>query len=305
MKKNKLPQNKTLKRSIDGKTLKRLISYLFKYYKKGILVGILISSACGSASAMFMEKIVAHINEGLDKGYSAIEKGLYTTLIFMASVYILGLVTSFISQRLGAILTQDLLRRIRVDMFKHMQTLPIKYFDTTPHGETMSCYTNDIDTLRQLVSQSLPQIFASSTTIIVLLVFMLSRSIWLTLVVLLAVIAILTVTSKIGGKSAKYFIKQQKSIAKVEGYIEEMMKGQKVVKVFNHEEEAKQKFDELNDNLFKDAYSANKFANIFKGFQLHLPLEFIEKAMFHPGINFPLTVNIHRPMLPGNFQGQL
>ena len=266
MKTNKMPPKGMMpKRSLDGKTLKRLISYLFKYYKKGIiiiLIGILISSACGSASAMFMERIVAHINEGLKEGYNAIEKGLYTTLIFMASVYIIGLATSFISQRIGAVLTQDLLRRIRVDMFKHMQTLPVRYFDTTPHGETMSCYTNDIDTLRQLVSQSLPQIFASSTTIIVLLIFMLSRSIWLTLVVLLAVVAILTVTKKIGGRSGKYFIKQQRSIAKVEGYIEEMMKGQKVVKVFNHEEEAKNKFDELNNQLFNDAYSANKFANI-------------------------------------------
>ena len=265
MKDKDLPFDKMPKRGIDGKTLKRLMSYLFKHYKKSIiiiLICIVISSACGSASAMFMEKIVSHINDGLNNGYSAIEKALYTTLAVMAGVYVIGITTSYIYQRMGAILTQDLLRRIRVDMFKHMQTLPIRYFDTTPHGETMSCYTNDIDTLRQLVSQSLPQIFASGTTIIVLLGFMLSRSIWLTLVVLLAVVGILTVTKLIGGKSAKYFIKQQKSIAKVEGYIEEMMKGQKVVKVFNHEEEAKIKFDELNEGLYKDAYSANKFANI-------------------------------------------
>ncbi len=264
---NKRPPQGELgkKRSLDGVTLKRLIKYLFKYYKKSviiILVCILISSACGSASAMFMEKIVAHISNGLEIGYSAIEKSFITTIILMGSIYLIGLISSFIYQRLGAILTQDLLRRVRVDMFKHMETLPIKYFDTTPHGETMSCYTNDIDTLRQLVSQSLPQFFASGTTIVVLLCFMLSRSIWLTLVVLMAVLFILYVTKTVGGKSSEYFIKRQSSIARIEGYIEEMMKGQKVVKVFCHEEEAKEKFDKVNQQLFEDSNNADKYANI-------------------------------------------
>ena len=265
MKNNKKPPQGFPKKRLDGTTLKRLLGYLLKNYKKSIilvLVLLLISSACGSASAMFMEQIVAHIRKGLGVGYSAIQKDFITTIIMMCSIYLIGLISSFVYIRIGAILTQDFLRRIRVDMFKHMETLPIKYFDTTPHGETMSCYTNDIDTLRQLVSQSIPQFFASGTTIIILLIFMLSRSIWLSLVVFVAVFFIFFVTKKVGGKSSTYFIKRQKSIAKIEGYIEEMMKGQKVVKVFCYEEEAKEKFDKLNEQLFNDSNNANKFANI-------------------------------------------
>ena len=143
-----------------------------------------------------------------------------------------------------------------------MQSLPIKYFDTHTHGDIMSYYTNDIDTLRQLISQSMPQLFTSLLTIIALLFYMLYLSVWMTLVVFLGVFAMTMVTKKIGGNSARYFVKQQKAIGVVEGYIEEMMNGQKVVQVFCHEEESKKDFDRINDQLFKDAESANIFANI-------------------------------------------
>ena len=143
-----------------------------------------------------------------------------------------------------------------------MQTLPIKYFDTNTHGDIMSHYTNDIDTIRQLISQSIPQLFSSVLTIIALLSYMLYLSVWMTLLVFLGVFAMTMVTKKVGGNSAKYFVKQQKAIGAVEGYIEEMMNGQKVVKVFCHEEESEKAFDKLNEQLFRDAESANKFANI-------------------------------------------
>ena len=147
-------------------------------------------------------------------------------------------------------------------MFGSMQTLPIRYFDTHTHGDIMSHYTNDIDTLRQLISQSIPQLFTSALTIIALLFYMLYLSVWMTVLVFFGVIAMMQVTKKVGGSSAKYFVKQQKSIGAVEGYIEEMMNGQKVVKVFCHEEESEKAFDRLNEQLFSDAQNANKFANI-------------------------------------------
>ena len=246
-------------------TVTRLIKYLFKYYKAYlIIVGIciLLSAVSGTVSSLFLNQIVLIISDGLKIGYSAIYARLLRIILIMIGFYLVGIVSSFIYSRLMAVVTQGFLNKMRQKMFGSMQSLPIKYFDTHTHGDIMSHYTNDIDTLRQLISQSIPQLFTSALTIIALLGYMLFFSVWMTLLVFLGVFAMMQVTKKVGGNSAKYFVKQQKSIGAVEGYIEEMMHGQKVVKVFCHEEESEKDFDRLNEQLFSDAENANKFANI-------------------------------------------
>ena len=246
-------------------TVSRLFKYLFKYYKIYlVIVGIciLLSAVSGTVSSLFLNKLVLIITEGLQVGYSAIYAGLLSIILLMIGFYVVGIVSSFVYTRLMAIVTQGFLNKMRQNMFASMQTLPIRYFDTNTHGDIMSHYTNDIDTLRQLISQSIPQLFSSVLSIIALLFYMLYLSFWMTLLVFLGVFAMTVVTKKVGGNSAKYFIKQQRSIGAVEGYIEEMMNGQKVVKVFCHEEESEKAFDRINEQLFDDAKNANKFANI-------------------------------------------
>ena len=246
-------------------TVVRLFKYIFKYYKSYlVIVGIciLLSAVSGTVSSLFLNQLVLIITEGVKVGYSAVYAKLLRIILLMVGFYLVGVVSSFVYSRLMAIVTQGFLNKMRRNMFGSMQTLPIKYFDTHTHGDIMSHYTNDIDTLRQLISQSIPQLFNSVLTIVALLFYMLYLSVWMTLLVFLGVFAMTMVTKKVGGNSAKYFVKQQKSIGAVEGYIEEMMNGQKVVKVFCHEEESEKAFDKLNEQLFNDAESANKFANI-------------------------------------------
>lgn len=246
-------------------TILRLIKYLFKYYKTYltiVAICILFSAFSGTVSSLFLNKIVLIISDGLKKGYDAIYADLLGVIVTMIGLYIVGIASSFIYTRLMAIITQGFLNKMRQNMFGGMQSLPIKYFDTHTHGDIMSYYTNDIDTLRQLISQSMPQLFTSALTIIALICYMLYLSVWMTLLVFVGVVAMALVTKKVGGNSAKYFVKQQKSIGVVEGYIEEMMNGQKVVKVFCHEEESKMDFDKINEQLYSDAQKANKYANI-------------------------------------------
>ena len=246
-------------------TILRLIKYLFKYYKVYltiVAICILFSAFSGTVSSLFLNKIVLLISEGLDKGYDAIYADLLGVIMTMIGLYFVGIASSFIYTRLMAIITQGFLNKMRQNMFGGMQSLPIKYFDTHTHGDIMSYYTNDIDTLRQLISQSIPQLFTSALSILALVCYMLYLSVWMTLLVFVGVVAMALVTKKVGGNSAKYFVKQQKSIGVVEGYIEEMMNGQKVVKVFCHEEESKKNFDKINEQLYSDAQKANKYANI-------------------------------------------
>ena len=246
-------------------TVTRLFKYLFKYYKSYlVIVGIciILSAVSGTVSSLFLNQLVLIITEGLKVGYSAVYAKLLRIILMMIGFYLVGIVSAFVYTRLMAIVTQGFLNKMRQNMFGSMQTLPIKYFDTNTHGDIMSHYTNDIDTLRQLISQSIPQLFSSVLTIVALLFYMLYLSVWMTVLVFLGVLAMMQVTKKVGGNSAKYFVKQQKSIGAVEGYIEEMMNGQKVVKVFCHEEESEKAFNRLNEQLFSDAENANKFANI-------------------------------------------
>ena len=246
-------------------TLARLMKFLFKYFKGSLIavfICIIFSAFSGTVSSLFLNRIIIVIADGLKTSYGEVLGDLVRVLALMAGLFILGIVSSFIYTRLMAIITQGFLNRMRQEMFGGMQSLPVKYFDTHTHGDIMSHYTNDIDTLRQLVSQSLPQLLSSALTLIALLFYMIYLSVWMTLLVFVGVIAMFMVTKKVGGNSAKYFLKQQKSIGTVEGYIEEMTHGQKVVKVFCHEDESKKDFDEINGQLYEDAYNANKFANI-------------------------------------------
>ena len=246
-------------------TLLRLFKFLFKYYKTYLIivaVCIFLSALAGTVSSLFLNQLLLVIGDGINTGFNSVSGRLMQVIGLMIGFYALGVITTFIYSQLMAVVTQGFLDKMRQNMFGSMQNLPIKYFDTHTHGDIMSYYTNDIDTLRQLISQSIPQLLTSFLTIVALLFYMLFLSVWMTLVVFLGVFAMTMVTKKIGGNSARYFVRQQKAIGVVEGYIEEMMNGQKVVQVFCHEEESKKDFDKINDQLFKDAESANIFANI-------------------------------------------
>ena len=246
-------------------TLKRLLKILFKTNGKMLFLvfGCLIISAIVSvSSSIFLERLILQIGKGLIEGMDAVWGSLVKIFITMGCVYGAGILCNFIYSRLMAVLTQKFLHEIRTGLFNKMQSLPVKFFDQHKTGDIMSSFTNDTDALRQLVSQSIPQFFSVSISIVTLLIIMFSSSIWLTLVIFLGVIAMFFVTKLVGGNSAKYFIRQQKSLASEEGFIEEIMHGQKVVKVFCHEEDAIKDFNEKNEQLFEDASKAHAFANI-------------------------------------------
>ena len=246
--------------------LSRLIKYMFEYYKLHliiVLICITLNSMAAISSSIFIERIVNDvITPGIANGWDSVKDKLLTIIGIMIGIYIVGLIASFVYTRIMAHVTQGFLYHVRNDMFNKMQSLPIKFFDTHTHGDIMSIYTNDTDAISQLISQSIPQAYASLVAVITLLVTMLVSSIWLTLVVLAGVGVMVMVIRLIGGKSAKYFMLQQGAIGKTEGFIEEMMHGQKVVKVFCHEEQSKSDFDAINNSLFKASEKANKYANI-------------------------------------------
>lgn len=249
-----------------GKTTKRLMKYLFKIYRfkiVAVVFCILLSSVAGLCASVFLQQVIDNvITPGLANGFDTVSKTLITIISVMGGIYFIGLACTTIYSQVMVYITQDFLRVLRIDMFSKMEKFPIKYFDTTPHGDTMSTYTNDTDAIRQLVNQSLPQLFSSLVTVITVFSLMIYYSIWLTLIVLVAIVVMLIITKKIGSKSAKFFMRQQQSLASAEGYIEEMMNGQKVVKVFNHEEETIADFHNINGKLCSDSEKANKYANI-------------------------------------------
>ena len=246
-------------------TLPRLLKMLFSL-NKGYLIAtgvcLLLASITGVANSVFLQHILTLINQGVQNGLDAVWGSLVTLFIIMGSVYATCLICNFLQTRLMAVITQKFLHQVRTSVFDKMQSLPIKYFDTHLTGDIMSSYTNDTDALRQLVSQSIPSLFSSLISIITLLIIMFSKSLWLSLVIFLGVAFMTLVTKVIGGNSAKYFIKQQISLGEEEGFIQEMIQGQKVIKVFCHEEQAKIDFDKKNDKLCEDATSAHKFANV-------------------------------------------
>ncbi|MBQ9485393.1 MAG: ABC transporter ATP-binding protein, partial [Clostridia bacterium] len=246
-------------------TLKRLTKMLITQNKgllAVILICLVISALVGVASSLFLENLLTTINKGMNFGLDAVWQDLLIIFITMGVVYGIGILASFLYTRLGAVLTQRFLHQTRTAIFDKMQSLPIKYSDSHKTGDLMSIYTNDTDAMRQLISQSLPQLLSSVISLTALLVMMFTSSIWLTLVIFFGVFFMFFVTKKIGGNSAKYFIKQQKSLGATEGFVEEMIQGGKVIKVFCHEEESNKDFDKKNDELCEDATKAHTFANI-------------------------------------------
>ncbi len=246
------------------KTIRRMLSYMgfYKVRFAVVLLCILISALVSVAGSMFLEVLIDDYITPLVGAENPVFTGLFQAIGIMGLIYLTGVISTFLYNWLMVTVSQGVLKHIRDDMFSHMQMLPIKYFDTHTHGDTMSRYTNDTDTLRQLISQTIPQAFNSVITIISVFCAMITTSLWLTLLVLATVAFMLFLTTKIGGQSGKYFVRQQKSLGAVNGYIEEMVTGQKVVQVFCHEEKAKENFNELNDTLKEEATKANVFANI-------------------------------------------
>ena len=251
---------------MNYKVLGRLMKQVFSDYPVHltiVLICIVVSAIIGVAPAAYIETITSYIEEGLTSGWAEILPKLIRALITMAALYLVSLVLTTIYTQLMAHVTQGFLHKTRVRMFSTMQRLPISYFDRTPRGDIMSRFTNDTDSLRQVISQSLPNLISSGLTVAGVICMMLYYSMPLMLVVILGIVCMTLATKNIGGKSAKYFVRQQDSLGKAEGFIEEMMNGQKVVKVFCHEEASQADFDKLNDQLFTDAREANRFANIF------------------------------------------
>lgn len=259
-------RNIEIKKGSALKIFGHLMRYIAHYYKWELLVVVIciaVTAIAGISSSIFLERLVDDVIEpGLEHGFDYVAETLYKMAGMMAGIYAAGLLCSFTYNRLMAIITQGFLKHVREDMFDRMQTLPVKYFDTHTHGDIMSYYTNDVDALRQLISQSLPLGFYSFVSIITLLVTMLISSVYLTLVVLGGVVIMLIVTKSVGGRSAKYFVRQQNSLGKTEGFVEEMINGQKVIKVFCHEEASKRDFAKVNDELYVDAGKANGYGNI-------------------------------------------
>ena len=256
------------KEAIKPGTMKRLLKYIFHYYKPSMIVVfvcLVLSAAGGLVSTVFMQQITDGVLKPAVDGaqsFAEVEHRLVTLIIAMGAMYVVAIVASFLYNRILAIVTQGILCHFREDMFNKMETLPIKYFDTHAHGDIMSTYTNDTDAARQLVGQSLPTLCSSVLTVTICICTMLWYSIWLTLIVALTSLIMLRVVRRVGGASSRYMVAQQRSIAVEEGFVEEMMKGQKVVKVFTHEEAAMRDFDRINEQLYKDSERAHAFGNV-------------------------------------------
>ncbi len=256
------------KRKINMKMLGRVFRFLYESYP--IMVPVTCLCIAGEAivaaiPAIFQQKVLAIITGYMESGntdWAVAQKEIWPLIAILITLYTMALIFITLHTQLMATITQGFLCKLRRKMFDGMQNLPIRYFDTHKHGDIMSYYTNDIDTLRQLISQSLPNLLKSMLIVVAVLGIMLWYSVWITLVVLVGVVIMVIVSGKIGGGSAKYFIRQQKAIARTEGYVQEMMNGQKVIKVFCHEEEVKQEFDAINQELYEDSRRANAYANM-------------------------------------------
>ena len=256
-------KNKKKNRSV---ALKRLVKLLFSFYPRllpFIIVLILVNAVISSLPSIFQQNIVAILQTAWENGigWDIVRPEIMHHISILASLYLTSLLAGVVYNQLMAILTQGVLNKIRIKLFDHMETLPIRYFDTHQRGDVMSYYTNDVESLRQMISQSFPQLMISAVTITTILCIMFYYSIPMALVIILGAIVSIFITKKIGGKSSRYFMAQQKNVARTEGVIEEMINGQKVIKVFNHEPETKEDFDKVNDELYESSYLANKYSN--------------------------------------------
>ena len=261
MKNNKTQGKKKVQKGVLGRTLK----LLFKFYPKMLtisLVCIVFNAVVSSLPSIFMERVFTIAGEIVKGSDVYVWQDIVFHMLILIGLYALSLISGAVSRQLMAILTQGFLKKTREMMFNGMQNLPIKYFDRNSNGDIMSYYTNDIDSLRQMVAESLPQMLTSAIMVLTLFFIMLWYSFWLTLIVIGGVVIIFFVTKVVGGGAGKYFLAQQRAIGKTEGFIEEMMNGQKVVKVFCHEEQAKADFDKVNDYLCEQSTRANRYANM-------------------------------------------
>ena len=255
-----------------NKTIRRLMSYVghFKFQFAFVIVCIAVSAYVNVRSSLFIQTVIDDYVTPMLASGSADFTAFAGAIGRMAVIFLIGIVATYLYNRTMVGISQGVLKQVRDDMFAHMQTLPIKYFDTNTHGDVMSHYTNDTDTLRQMLSQALPMFISSAITIISVAIAMLRSSLWLSLFVAVFIFLMLNVTKKIAGNSSKYFIKQQKSLGALNGYIEEMINGQKVIKVFCHEEKAKEGFNQKNQELRENMTNANKFANILMPVMMNL-----------------------------------
>lgn len=263
-KQKRIGNGKTISK-INPKTLKRLLSYITKYYKKQfiiVIICIILSAVASVSGSLFLQTLIDNYITPLLSTPNPVFTDLFKAICSLGLIYVVGIISTYIYNRTMAIVSQGVLKTIRDEMFSKMQTFPIRYFDTNTHGDIMSHYTNDADTLREMISRSLPQLITSFVSIIAIFCSMLYVSVPLTIFVLFFVFLMLQVTRKVAGRSSTYFVAQQKSLGKVNGYIEEMMNGQKVIKVFTHEEKAKEGFDKINEELCDSMTKANKYANV-------------------------------------------
>ena len=276
----------------------RLFKTVYSFYPVLLPVAIAcisVTAVVGAVPAIFMQRVIGGISAAFDNQTPWAEAGpaILNDVYILIALYVTSIVTGTVFGQLMTIITQGTLEKLRDKMFNGMQKLPVKFFDTTGHGDIMSYYTNDIDTLRQLISQSAPQILVSGITVLSVLVIMLYYCLWLTLVVLTGTAVMLVVTKKIGGGSARYFVKQQQAIGEEEGYIEEMLTGQKVIKTFCHEREAEHGFDEVNGKLYEASRRANRYANMLApalfniGNVLYVILAVVGGVFLIPRLNVP------------------
>ena len=259
-------KNDSTKKTKKSSTIKRILKMLISFYPKLLpltALCIIFSAIVSVLPAIFTQKVyeILEVPENLGN-WGHVLKEILPLIITLIVLYLLSLASITLYTQLMAHMTQGFLYKTRGKMFDGMQNLPIKYFDTHKHGDIMSHYTNDIDTLRELVSRAIPTLLQSCVIVIGVLIMMIYYSVWMTLLVLCGVLAMLLVSKKIGGGSAKYFIRQQKSIGKTEGFVQEMMNGQKVIKVFNHEKQCEEDFDKINEQLFEDSSKAHAYANV-------------------------------------------
>ena len=283
----------------DG-TVRRLAAFVWQGYSVRLVVSficIIVSALSTTVATIFMQRLIDEvIMPGIESGLASVMRGLISILSMMAIIYAAGVIATFVQSRSMAIIAQGTLKRFRDAMFTRMQTLPVRYFDTHATGDIMSTYTNDTDALRQILGMSVPQLFQSLISITSVFLMMLWYSIWLTLVVIAVLMIMFAITKKFGGESTKYMMAQQKSLAAEEGFIEEMMSGQKVIKVFTHEDETKKNFDIYNEQLRKDGERANTAGNVLMpilnniGNLMYVLLAFIGGLMV---INEVTNISLH------------
>ena len=262
MSKPQMPKRPKASPKVLGRTLKMLFSF-YPVLMPVTLLCILVSAVAAALPPIFMQQVIAEIETAVagNIGWAQASQAIVPKVLLLAGFYAISLLCIIVQMQLMAVITQGFLDKLRRAAFDKMQSLPIRYFDTHKHGDIMSHYTNDIDTLRELVSQALPALLQCVVVLVSIFFVMLYFSVWMTLVLLCGVVVMVLVSKKIAGGSAKYFIRQQKAIGKAEGFIQEMMNGQKVIKVFNHEEQSVDDFDKVNEALFAEASKAHAFAN--------------------------------------------